>query len=68
RTSAPTSTARRRSTSPPAMSATTEHLDADVRMVGRAGIRIAWPEGDVQHGVLDRDTVTVPAEEGSPDH
>ncbi|MFD7754502.1 DUF2264 domain-containing protein [Streptomyces sp. NPDC059757] len=43
------------------------HLDADVRMVGGAGIRIAWPEGDVQHVVLDRDRVrvTVPAEEAS---
>ncbi|MFF1969624.1 hypothetical protein ACFVW5_39535, partial [Streptomyces sp. NPDC058232] len=46
-----------------------EHLDADVRMVGRAEIHIAWPGGDVQHVVLDRDSVrvrvTVPAEEAS---
>ncbi|MFF1847860.1 hypothetical protein ACFVW9_40130 [Streptomyces sp. NPDC058217] len=38
-------------------------------MVGRAEIHIAWPGGDVQHVVLDRDSVrvrvTVPAEEAS---
>lgn len=50
--------------------ATAEPLDADVRTEGGAGIRIAWPEGDVQHVVLDRDgvTVTAPAEEGSAGH
>ncbi|MFF5275199.1 hypothetical protein [Streptomyces sp. NPDC000133] len=50
-----------------AVEASAEHLDADVRMVGGAGIRIAWPEGDMQHVFLDRESVrvTVPTEEAS---
>ncbi|MFI5752913.1 hypothetical protein [Streptomyces sp. NPDC051644] len=39
--------------------ATAQPLDADVLVMCGARIRIAWPEGDVQHVVLGKDNVTV---------